>query len=71
MKNLWEICNTRGVWPIKVQYKNKVIVNIRPAAWYSDKADYLSLGCLEDFLAALEETLNIKKNGVIERSFDF
>lgn len=57
MKNLWEICCTSSVWPIKVQYKNKVIVNIRPSTWYSDNADYPSFTCLEDFLAALEETI--------------
>ncbi|MBO5989137.1 MAG: NgoBV family restriction endonuclease [Paludibacteraceae bacterium] len=57
LKNLWEICCTSSVWPIKVQYKNNVIVNIRPSTWYSDKADYPSFDCLEDFLAALEETI--------------
>ena len=57
MKNLWEICSTSSVWPVKVQYKNKVIVNIRPSTWYSDNADYPSFESLEDFLAALEETI--------------
>lgn len=57
LKNLWEICCTSGSWPVKVQYKNKVIVNIRPSIWYSDVADYASFECLEDFLAALEETI--------------
>ena len=36
LKNLWEICSTSSAWPVKVQYKNKVIVNIRPSVWYSD-----------------------------------
>ena len=44
-------------FPIKVQYKNGVIVNIRPAVWYSDKTDYPVFECLEDFLAALEQTI--------------
>ncbi len=57
IKNLWEICSTSGIWPLKVQYKNKVIVNIRPSTWYSDNADYPSFKCLEDFLAAIEETI--------------
>ena len=57
MKNLWEICSTSSVWPIKVQYKNKVIVNIRPSTWYSENSDYPSFESLEDFLAALEETI--------------
>lgn len=57
LKNLWEICSTSGVWPIKVQYKNKVIHNIRPTTWYSKRSDYKAFECVEDFLAALEETI--------------
>lgn len=57
MKNLWEICSTSDKWPVKVQYKNNVIVNIRPSTWYSKNADFASFECLEDFLAALEETI--------------
>ena len=57
IKNLWEICSTSSIWPVKVQYKNDVIVNIRPSVWYSANTDYLPFECLEDFLAALEETI--------------
>lgn len=57
MKNLWEICSTSEKWPVRVQYKNKVIVNIRPSTWYSKNTDFVSFDCLEDFLAALEETI--------------
>lgn len=57
LKNLWEICSTSSVWPVKVQYKNKVIVNIRPATWYSKDTEFPPFECLEDFIAALEETI--------------
>lgn len=57
MKNLWEICCTSKAWPIKVQYKNKAIVNIRPSTWYSESSEFPSFRCLGDFLAALEETI--------------
>ena len=57
LKNLWEICSTSSAWPVKVQYKNKVIVNIRPSVWYSDRADFSPFDSLEDFLAAIEETI--------------
>ncbi|MBP1616084.1 MAG: nlaIVR [Bacteroidetes bacterium] len=57
LKNLWEISCTSERYPIKVQYKNKVIVNLRPAIWYSNKTDYPTFDCLGDFLAALEETI--------------
>ena len=57
LKNVWEICCTSKKWPIKVQDRNKVISNIRPATWYSKKPDFKPFECLEDFLAALEETI--------------
>ena len=57
LKNLWEICSTSSTWPVKVQYKNKVIVNIRPSVCYSDRADFSPFESLEDFLAAIEETI--------------
>ncbi|MGL5681717.1 MAG: NgoBV family restriction endonuclease [Marinifilaceae bacterium] len=57
LKNLWEISSPSEKWPIKVQYKNKVIVNIRPAVWYSDKTDFSVFKSLEHFLAALEQTI--------------
>lgn len=57
LKSLWEICSTSGKWPLKVQYKNNVIVNIRPSVWYSERSEFPSFASLEDFLAALEETI--------------
>lgn len=57
MKNLWEICCPSEKWPIKVQCKSGVINNIRPAVWYSDKTEYKTFECLEDFLAAMEQTI--------------
>lgn len=57
LKNVWEICSTSSSWPLKVQYKNKSIVNIRPCTWYSERTDFKPFECLEDFLAALEETI--------------
>lgn len=57
LKNLWEICSSSSSWPVKVQYKNKVIVNIRPATWYSEHADFKPFESLEDFLAAMEEVI--------------
>ncbi len=57
LKNLWEICSASSSWPVKVQYKNKVIVNIRPATWYSERVDFKPFESLEDFLAAMEEVI--------------
>lgn len=57
LKKVWEISCTSSKFPLKVQYKNKTIVNIRPATWYSEKAEYPVFECLEDFLSALEQTI--------------
>lgn len=57
LKNVWEICRAMDRWSINVQYKNKVIHKIRPAAWYSSKSKYPIFDCLEDYLSAIEETI--------------
>lgn len=57
LKNVWEICSSSGPRPIKVQEKSKVIYNIRPATWYAEQTEYPVFECLEDFLAAIEQTL--------------
>lgn len=57
LKNVWEICSTSSKRPIKVQEKKRVIYNIRPAVWYSDRSDYRPFDCLEHFLAAIEQTI--------------
>lgn len=72
LKKIWEISCTSEKWSIKVQCKSGVINNIRPAIWYSDKADYSTFRSLEDFLAALEQTVYKYKgtNGMAETWLD-
>lgn len=59
LENVWDICRTSDLWALNVQFKNGVVHKIRPAKWYSrSKAiKYLPFECLEDFLAAVEETV--------------
>lgn len=57
LKKIWEISSPSEKWPVKVQDKKGIIFNIRPAVWYSDKTDYPTFECLDDFLGALEETI--------------
>ena len=57
LKNVWEISSPMSQWPVRVQYRNKQIVNLRPSTWYSERVDYPSFSCLEHFLAALEQTI--------------
>lgn len=57
LKNVWEICCSSSKRPLKVQEKKGIIYNIRPATWYSKKTDFVPFSCMEDFIAALEQTL--------------
>lgn len=59
LKNVWEICRPSAKWAINVQFKNGMVQKIRPATWYSkSKAiHYLPFENVEDFLAAIEETV--------------
>ncbi|MFJ1430822.1 NgoBV family restriction endonuclease [Capnocytophaga canimorsus] len=59
LKKIWEISAPSEKWSVKVQDKKGIIFNIRPAVWYSDKTDYPTFECLEDFLSALEEVIYV------------
>jgi type II restriction enzyme len=56
LRKIWELSGTSSTYPIKVQEKKKVIYNIRPIIWYSDKATFKSFISKEEFLKALNET---------------
>lgn len=56
LKKIWEISGGSGTYPIKVQEKKKVIYNIRPIIWYSDRAEFKPFSSKEEFLKALNET---------------
>lgn len=57
LKKIWEISAPSEKWPLKVQDKKGIIFNIRPAIWYSERTDFPTFECLEDFLSALEEVI--------------
>ncbi len=59
LKNVWEICRTSDKWPVNVQFRNGVVHKIRPANWFSNskRINYTPFECLEDFLAAIEDTV--------------
>lgn len=57
LRKVWELCAPSERFPIKTQYRNGQIVNIRPATWYSPNPKYPTFTCKEHFLAALEETI--------------
>lgn len=59
LKDVWSICRTSDKWAVNVQYKNGIVHKIRPAKWYSNSKaiHYTPFTSLEDFLAAIEETV--------------
>lgn len=56
LKKIWEITCPSERWPLKTQTKKDVIYNIRPAAWYSNKARFQVFKSKEDFITALFRT---------------
>ena len=58
MKKVWEITRRMGEWPLNMQISRNVVKKIRPGTWYSSRPrDFLMFRCMEDFLAAVEETV--------------
>ena len=57
IKKIWEITKTMDNWPITVQYKNGMVQKMRPGNWYTSKGNAQVFECMEDYLAAFEETI--------------
>lgn len=56
LKKIWEIAGPSGPYPIKVQEKKKIIYNLRPITWYSERSRFKPFNSKEEFLTALNET---------------
>lgn len=63
LQNVWEITRPmksekgKTIWPINLQIKKGVVHKIRPAKWYVKQNNFSVFKSLEDFLAAVEETI--------------
>lgn len=58
LKKVWQITRRMDEWPINLQVKQGVVHKIRPGVWYSNKKSNIPMfTCLEDFIAAIEETV--------------
>ncbi|MBD5110986.1 MAG: NgoBV family restriction endonuclease [Ruminococcaceae bacterium] len=58
LKKVWEITRCMEDWAINLQVKQGVVHKIRPGLWYSvKKGNFPMFSCLEDFIAAIEETV--------------
>lgn len=57
LKKVWEITRRMDKWPINLQVKQNVVHKIRPGVWYNKPKNYYIFRRLEDFIAAIEETV--------------
>lgn len=58
IKKVWEITRCMQDWALNLQVKQQVVHKIRPGVWYSkQKGNIPMFTCLEDFIAAVEETV--------------
>lgn len=57
LKKIWEICTNAKDFPLKVQRKQGIIHNIRPATWYSPRSRYQPFQNRRDFVEAIYQTL--------------
>ncbi len=49
--------NHEVIWPLNLQIKQGVVHKIRPAKWYRSSKHFPTFETMEDFLAAVEETV--------------
>lgn len=58
LKKVWQITRRMDGWALNLQVKQGVVHKIRPGVWYSTQRGNIPMfRCLEDFLAAVEETV--------------
>lgn len=58
LKKVWQITRRMDGWPVNLQVKKGIVHKIRPGVWYSVKKGNIPMfECLEDFIAAVEETV--------------
>jgi len=58
LKKVWEICSASERSPLKIQWKQGVPFNIRPATWYSKKSTYPPFSSRYEFVQALKKVLD-------------
>lgn len=67
-KKVWEMSRpmksgaNQTIWPINLQIKKGTVHKMRPAKWYGKSSRFSIFECLEDFLAAMEETVYKNKD---------
>ena len=58
LKKVWEICCDSERSPLKIQWKQGIPVNIRPATWYAKNPKYQAFKSRKDFVTAVKKVLD-------------
>jgi hypothetical protein len=58
LKKVWEICSASERSPLKIQWKQGVAFNIRPATWYAKKPTYTTFTTRLEFVQAIKKVLD-------------
>lgn len=63
LKKVWEIAGASERSAVKIQWKQNVAVNIRPATWYSENTQHKPFETKADFVLALKKVLDTSQVG--------
>jgi NgoBV restriction endonuclease len=63
LKKVWQIASASERSAVKIQWKQNVAVNIRPATWYSSAIDYPTFATRTEFVQALKKVLDTNAAG--------
>jgi hypothetical protein len=64
LKKVWQISSRMERSELKIQWKQNLPVNIRPALWYSEKIDFPVFESRLDFVRAIEKVQNTQTTAV-------
>jgi len=59
LKKVWQITCASERSPLKIQWKQGVPVNIRPATWYAKNPIYITFPSRQEFVLALKKIIDI------------
>ncbi len=58
LKKIWEICGSSERSPLKIQWKQGIPVNIRPAVWYSVNSKFPPFLSRSEFVGSIKKVLD-------------
>ena len=59
LKKVWQICSASERSPLKIQWKQSIPFNIRPATWYAKKSQFPVFSNRNNFVNAIKKVLDV------------